>query len=93
MSKVYTDVFNIQHTDCTVVDTINEFSRIFIIQDKNGSRFTCLKDDAKPAKKEAVTGRAQVRKMRRKTMPCRIGHENGNVKNYHSKNNDLVTAC
>ncbi|MBU7463296.1 hypothetical protein [Lactiplantibacillus pentosus] len=51
MSKVYTDVFNIQHTDCTVVDTINEFSRIFIIQDKNDSRFTCLKDDAKPAKK------------------------------------------
>ena len=46
MSKVYTDVFNIKHTDCTVVDTINEFSRIFIIQDKHGSRFTCLKDDA-----------------------------------------------
>ena len=51
MSKVYTDVFNIKHTDCTVVDTINEFSRIFIIQDKHGSRFTCLKDDARPAKK------------------------------------------
>ncbi|WNC20676.1 hypothetical protein [Lactiplantibacillus plantarum] len=31
MSKVYTDVFNIKHTDCTVVDTINEFSRIFIM--------------------------------------------------------------
>ena len=55
MSKVYTDVFNIKHTDCTVVDTINEFSRIFIIQDKHGSRFTCLKDDARPAKKGSAS--------------------------------------
>ncbi|KAL3946156.1 hypothetical protein B2D45_14850 [Lactobacillus hilgardii] len=41
-----TDIFNIKHKDARVVNTKNDFKRIFIIEDKNGVRYTCLKPDA-----------------------------------------------
>ncbi len=45
MGKIYTDVYNIKHDNCKIVNTLHSFQRIFIIEDAHSSRFTCLKDD------------------------------------------------
>lgn len=42
----YTDIFNVTHDDCKIVQTQNDFKRIFIIENKQGVRFTCVKEDA-----------------------------------------------
>jgi hypothetical protein len=43
---IYTDIFSIKHKDARVINTKNDFNRIFVIEDKNGVRYTCLKPDA-----------------------------------------------
>ncbi|KWT46806.1 hypothetical protein EFS21_08315 [Levilactobacillus brevis] len=43
---VFTDIFNVKHDDCKIIQTQNDFKRVFIIENEQGVRFTCLKDDA-----------------------------------------------
>lgn len=47
----YIDIFNIKHENARVINTKDDFNRIFIIEDKNGVRYTCLKPDAKKVPK------------------------------------------
>jgi len=47
----FVDVFNVKHENCKIVETRNEFNRIFIIENEQGERFTCLKENAPIGKK------------------------------------------
>lgn len=47
----YTDIFNIKHSNARVINTQNDFKRIFVIEDVNGIRYTCLKPNAPQAPK------------------------------------------
>ncbi|GHP13029.1 hypothetical protein YK48G_04540 [Lentilactobacillus fungorum] len=47
----YIDIFNIKHENAKIVNTRNDFNRIFIIEDTNGVRYACLKTDAPEATK------------------------------------------
>lgn len=42
----FTDIFGIKHKNSQVIDTTNQFKRVFVIQDSNGVRYTCLKPNA-----------------------------------------------
>lgn len=42
----FTDVFGITHDDCTVVKTLNNYQRIFLIEDHDHIRYVAVKDNA-----------------------------------------------
>ncbi len=35
----FTDVFNVMHDDCKIIQTQNDFKRVFIIENEQGVRF------------------------------------------------------
>ncbi|KRL58586.1 hypothetical protein [Latilactobacillus fuchuensis] len=43
-----TDVYGITHENCKVIETENQFTRIFLAEGPDGTRYTCLLPDAKP---------------------------------------------
>lgn len=51
---IYTDIFNIKHENAKVVDTHNSFNRIFVIENTNGVRYTCLRENAPVMPKSAT---------------------------------------
>ncbi|WP_261910493.1 hypothetical protein [Lentilactobacillus hilgardii] len=54
---IYTDIFSIKHKDAKVINTKNDFNRIFVIEDKNGVRYTCLKQNAETPVKTKWAGK------------------------------------
>lgn len=42
----FTDVFGITHDDCTVVKTLNDYERIFLIEDPDQIRYVAIKENA-----------------------------------------------